>query len=1044
MRATGRSMRRRAASPMRIVAAVVAVSLIGIGCQATPPPSPTVSATPRSSPTGSPTVELPPTSPLVVSLDRSGGGTTAHLGYPVDLSAAALGMSGIAALELWAGGNEVELTPSPDPQRPAASAQWEWTPTTVGDTILVARAFDAAGRSSQSAPVRLHVVADPPVSYTLVEVPAAAGETLDAIVAAHGGDVMVAPYWNEDLPAGPLAAGTTVAVPVRDPTPPKPTATTSSGSPTLIQARTATNVTQPVPGGLATPDLSLSVKDCVITSTASGTTPATDGLAFSVLPPVSDGFVPLPPIGAKGGGAATSFAALGGTNYVMVSAYTSEASAPSAIVAIDVPATCSSGWTGSARLDAGKLVSSQGADRAYLYLKVGDADWQRVPAGAGTFVTAIDGELDFGSVLPVLGNASLSLEAWGWSSGKLVALGEGAYTPPATPLYLGAAGVAARNPIGLGTTLDIQTRSGSPEFPEQLTRDSTIDRPGPNSTSGLRTFKWTTSTPGVTALQWQLLPYPLANATTPEPPFLLDTGTIDVQGLTTGYFSLDLKPYLDGESKGVTSASAWGQSQLIATLSRASAYQTGGGSASDTVKLNPGGIFKPSPTPGQGSGAVPGGTSNLTLGSADSLSHLTIPINALYLRVIPYIGTTPAGDASNLVSLKVVEPDDPVYLDTSPPPPPPSYHDAYSQHAIFYAPTGSDPHYFHCVRVVKGGYSLPVWGNWSNGTTHCKPEDDGGWSLADAFDSFVEWVGDVWDWVTEAYSWVEDQVVNVVLALVPCQQIADQVSDSGKEICRTIAKTGLQAVMVSFGIPPEIPNWESTVNAAKGDLKDFILENADQLPGVSDACSAAQVAHAGDGSFPTCDALVEKVIDEATSRIAAQRSKTAASNAGVVVPPGITVEPDPRSTPQPPHFDVTLTRTNAPLPPDVACTMTAGMTSTLGGWTWNEYKWSKGNATIVSRSGTVTGEPFTKVTQDIARLAPGQSTTYQLWLTKKSTWFEPDGFNDFYAQQYYQWDGELNHGWVLLQKGAAVTGSLSGNCIPGGTSNQVLTGQASQ
>ncbi len=939
----------------------------------------------------------------------------------------------------------MEFTSPRDPSRPAATARWDWIPATTGDVVLVARAFDSTGHASQSSPIRIHVVTAPPVTYRLIEVAADGGESLASIVAANGGDPSVASYWNGALPDDSLPAGTTVAVPVRDPTPPPPSASLPAGTPGLADAVLAADLAHPVPAGLETPSLELTVKGCTITGKTTGGTNATTGFSYSVLPPASNSFLHLPSTGGSGGGATTTFYALGGRNYVTVSEFSRDAGTPSAIVPVDVPRECGAGrWSGTARLDGGQLVTDQAVDRAYLYLRAGAGDWQRVPTSADSFVEATDGVLDFRPVLPAVMNADLALEAWGWRGGTLVNLGSGTYVPPAGSLYLGAAGDAAKLAAGLGTSLDIQIHAGTPEFHEVLSRDSTIDRPGPNSTSASRTFKWSTTDGGVTGLQWQLLPYPVTNSTVTTPPFLLDTGTIDVHGLSTGTFSIDLKPYLGGKTAGVTSASAWGQNQLITKLTQIAASEAAGGpAAASQVVLNQNGIWRPSPTPSAGSGAIGGGTSGLTIGSADSLSQLPLTINALYLRVIPYAGTTPAGDASNLVSLKVVEPDDPLYFDTSPPPPAPMYNDAYTQHAIFYAPTGSNPHAFHCVRVVKGGFSVPIWGDWTDGTTHCRPEDDGGWSLSDAFEAFVDWVGGIWDWVSDAYGWVEDQVVNVVLALVPCQQIADQVSDSGKEICKTIAKTGLQAVMVSFGIPPEIPNWESTISAAKGDLKDFVLENADQLPGVSEACAAATAAHAAKGSFPTCDALVEKVIAEATSRIAAQRSSAAAANAGVLVPDGVTVEPDPRGMPQPPHFDITLTRTNAALPTGVDCTMTGSMTSTLDDWNWDEWKWMNGRGTFTTKSGTVTGEPFTRVTQDIARLAPGESVTYQLWLTKKTMWFEPDGLNDFYAKQYALGNGDINHDWVLLQKGATVVGRLAGNCIPGGTLTQVLDGQAS-
>jgi hypothetical protein len=68
--------------------------------------------------------------------------------------------------------------------------------------------------------------------------------------------------------------------------------------------------------------------------------------------------------------------------------------------------------------------------------------------------------------------------------------------------------------------------------------------------------------------------------------------------------------------------------------------------------------------------------------------------------------------------------------------------------------------------------------------------------------------------------------------------------------------------------------------------------------------------------------------------------------------------------------------------------------------------------------------------------------TVELWLSKPNVWFEPDGWNDWYAEQYAKWDGSYNHAWVLLLGGATVTGKVSSNCSNAFESTQVLTGSA--
>jgi hypothetical protein len=83
--------------------------------------------------------------------------------------------------------------------------------------------------------------------------------------------------------------------------------------------------------------------------------------------------------------------------------------------------------------------------------------------------------------------------------------------------------------------------------------------------------------------------------------------------------------------------------------------------------------------------------------------------------------------------------------------------------------------------------------------------------------------------------------------------------------------------------------------------------------------------------------------------------------------------------------------------------------------------------------GTVTGYPYMSSAQQIAPLLPGQTSSFALWLTKRSVWFEPDGYNDHYAKQWALWEQSsgANHAWVLTQKGAVIEPSLYGACSKG-------------
>jgi len=342
--------RGRRVPALVLVPLVVVVIALGAAAITLAPPPPAPSPGPSSGQAAFP----PPPSPVLVSIDLAGGGP-AYVGFPTQITAAALGLAGIAALELWVGGTRVELSETADPSRPTATQHWDWTPTEAGDAVLVARAYDTDGRSAQSAPLRVTALAEPPRSFRLLEVTALEGETLDALVARVGGDLDLARYMNDQIPAGPLPAGLVVEVPRYDPIEAAPVAARPQG---LADAILAANLSAIMPAGLSVPKLDVAVKDCVVSATASDGGAAAAGFAFMALPPVGDAYVPLPPVAPKGDGSATtSFNALGGMNFLTVSSYDGDASAPSAIVPVTVPPGCgTAGWTGDARLDAGTLV----------------------------------------------------------------------------------------------------------------------------------------------------------------------------------------------------------------------------------------------------------------------------------------------------------------------------------------------------------------------------------------------------------------------------------------------------------------------------------------------------------------------------------------------------------------------------------------------------------------------------------------------------------------------------------------------------------------
>jgi hypothetical protein len=302
-----------------------------------------------------------------------------------------------------------------------------------------------------------------------------------------------------------------------------------------------------------------------------------------------------------------------------------------------------------------------------------------------------------------------------------------------------------------------------------------------------------------------------------------------------------------------------------------------------------------------------------------------------------------------------------------------------------------------------------------NKTVICYQPPDDSWSPFDVFDAFVEFVSDVWDAISDGMSWIKQQVVSAIVSLSQCEAVA---SDA---VCKGLANAAVDALLISAGVPPNIPDFDAVVNGLKGDLAEFIVEEAyGVVPGMEAACTVSDAVEVAD-----CEALVEAAIDKAVGYVEQIRSDAAAKNAGVFVPPGVTVVPHPKGQWQPPRFEVTAWRTADPtvLYPEHGCGVTGSLTSTLYNHTWTsvaDYK-------PIQKTGTVSGSPFTSESAPLDP-DPGQSTTRTVWLTSGVEWFEDHG-----AEVYAGWNEgwSANHAWKLLMPGAELKYGLSSNCFAG-------------
>ena len=935
----------------------------------------------------------PPVQPLIASVAyvRSSGADGRVLaGRPVTVSAHALGESGVAALELWDGTERLAAQGAGSaPPRPASYARWQWTPAEPGLHTLFVRAIDLRGGVVQSNVVRVQVAPSP------------AGSSTRAMWALAGSSTR--------LIGGALGIA-------------------SRGRRLDLTATSATRY------AIATPTLQATLEGCELQLKVAAMPAQATGVQLVGLAPAGSAFTPLVALAAEASATTQTIdLAAAGSFLFAASAFDASVVAYSQPVEVLAPARCEGGgWSGGLSLVAGKLLGGQAVDKAYLYLTQGSGAAVRVPAGQSEFVeTDGSGALDFGPVLPALDGSPLAIEAWGWKGDQLVNLGSGSFTPAPTPSSgaNGASSGGATMTFGGGlekvagtlTTLRVINRVlsndasapagvdcvGPSEFCyyEEAASSGTIERPADGTTKPLlKRFRWTTVLANVNQFVWQILPYPPPKSADLTPPFVVDQGVVVVTpGEPEGEFSIDFNKYFlhttPTLSLGLsTTQSSGGQLQLFGNL---------GGSSSSTATPAP----SKSSTIGQ-----------FAYASLDAL-QLAAFGDKFYVRLVP-IEFNSASPPSNAVTLDVVEPA--VAIEVIDPHAGEGWNqNAYTVQWTFEPPVGPDPAYARCALVTSVDFGVvgPTAALYEayrqSGKPLCyEPPSDDGWSVWDAFDAFVEFVSDVWDYVADAADWVKQQVVAGVLTAVPCKEIASE------EVCKGIANTALNAALISVGVPPTLPDFDTVVAGLKGDLETFIVQSAQSIPGVAEACGLAEAGNAVSSKVETCEELAGVAIDEIISQVKQARSDAAGQASGWAAP-GVTFEPDPRGIWHPPAFNLTITRTSDPVLPKT-CSLWTSMKSTKKGWTFPEL-WNGYPKNVTS---DVSGVPLTGAGMIIPPMAPGKSITRKLWLSQPTIWFESQR-SEWYWKYYQALNTDLaqfSRAWVLLTGGSELTFGVGSNC----------------
>jgi hypothetical protein len=199
-----------------------------------------------------------------------------------------------------------------------------------------------------------------------------------------------------------------------------------------------------------------------------------------------------------------------------------------------------------------------------------------------------------------------------------------------------------------------------------------------------------------------------------------------------------------------------------------------------------------------------------------------------------------------------------------------------------------------------------------------------------------------------------------------------------------VAGMAVDAALVSFGIPPSLPNYAELFAAAKGDMVDAVYTMAVDA-GVP--CDGLAEKACKDMMAQALDAVVDYTEEEVSK---AAKSQATSAGGQMYIDKSIVVIPEPQGQLRSAIFAVTYTRTTAKatgLP--TACQTVASVSSTRMDYTWWDFKaGEQAHGDIVDAVLFVGANPNPV---NLAALKPGESVTRVVVLDTPNIWFPPGG-----------------------------------------------------
>jgi hypothetical protein len=683
-------------------------------------------------------------------------------------------------------------------------------------------------------------------------------------------------------------------------------------------------------------------------------------------------------------------------------------------------------WSGDLDFEGGILANPTGADAAYLYISYDDETWSRVPEENQTFIApGLDGGFDFGPLLSPPAGAPAAIEAWGWRDGELVALGAGRWEPVAakgSPTDIALGGLTG--PLVAATGLEWLLFNGTPISQGTICTYEPAGGDGVIATLPLTctnaplpeipdTFRWTSEWGTHGILQVSALPPPAGSAL--AYPGLLSMQMVPAPSEGGVEFPVDFGAILD-------------PSPVVATQPDPSelTYEVIAGLVPGAAEPQRADFSPPL----------------FQTAAGESLGERRpLPSDVLYLRVVPMDGVQPLPGASNTVVIDLVH---------EPPPPDPVHFEIpdVRMQVKMTPPTVPNPSYSRCVRVIENpfGWLNPspdetaLWNflhpsafpfGWTGtfpskfaydntaarafvyedgvkvnrglipGATVCAVQHPPpSKSLWDHIEDAIGAVTGTWDLYATLYDKLKEKIAEGLVLATGCEQYMSE------ERCKGVASTAVKIGLTMAGAPPTIPKFEELVDAAKGDIAKWLVEE-------SEVCEDIVVQQ-------ECEDLAEDMIEKLFDEVQLTASQAAVSTAAsgsqhtLTLHPGIVVIPEPAGTLAPATFEITLRRSPGEASPDRAssCHVVAWAMGTRAHYEWQNYHDDRWEA------GPVTGHVMQAkaIDVDLTDLGLGETKEVVMVLDRLADWYLP---GQHPSQSGVPWSVDPS-AWIFLAADDAV------------------------